>query len=57
MYSSFREADLRAEQLGKKIIKLEQELGIWDKKNADLQEKYDKAKGEMDELEGNLEDI
>ncbi|KAI8647605.1 hypothetical protein BD408DRAFT_408210 [Parasitella parasitica] len=47
---SFREADLQAEQLTKKAVKLEQEIAVWDKKNADMQEKYEKTKAEMDEL-------
>jgi tropomyosin len=57
MYCSFREADLRAEQLGKKAVKLELELKAWDKKNGELEEKYLKAKGEMEELEGQLDGI
>ncbi|SAM04937.1 hypothetical protein [Absidia glauca] len=54
---NFREADLRAEQLGKKAIKLQQELKTWEKKNSDLEEKYLAAKNEMDELEGQLDGV
>lgn len=54
---SFREADLRAEQLGKKAIKLEQELKTWDKKNGELEEKYLAVKAEMDELESQLDGV
>lgn len=57
MPCSFREADLRAEQLGKKAIKLQQELKTWEKKNSDLEEKYLAAKNEMDELEGQLDGV
>ena len=52
---SFREADLRAEQLSKKAVKIEQEIATWDKKNAELEAKYQAAKSEMDELEGQMD--
>ncbi|KAF1797979.1 hypothetical protein V8B55DRAFT_1550427 [Mucor lusitanicus] len=55
--SDFREADLRAEQLGKKAVKIEQEIAIWDKKNAELEAKYQAAKAEMDELDGQMEGV
>lgn len=55
--SSFREADLRAEQLEKKAVKIQQEIAIWDKKNAELETKYQAAKAEMDELEGQMEGV
>ncbi|KAI9485662.1 MAG: hypothetical protein EXX96DRAFT_613529 [Benjaminiella poitrasii] len=55
--SDFREADLRAEQLNKKAIKLQQEIAGWNKKNADLEAKYQAAKAEMDELEGQMEGV
>lgn len=54
---SFREADLRAEQLEKKAVKIQQEIAVWDKKNADLEEKYKAAKAEMDELEGQMDGV
>ncbi|KAI8332195.1 hypothetical protein BC941DRAFT_436888 [Chlamydoabsidia padenii] len=54
---NFREADLRAEQLGKKAVKLEQELKTWEKKNNELEEKYLAAKAEMDELESQLDGV
>ncbi|KAI8357838.1 hypothetical protein EDC96DRAFT_545733 [Choanephora cucurbitarum] len=53
--SDFREADLRAEQLSKKAVKIEQEIATWDKKNAELEAKYQAAKSEMDELEGQMD--
>ncbi|KAI9364055.1 hypothetical protein BD770DRAFT_433569 [Pilaira anomala] len=55
--TDFREADLRAEQLGKKAVKIQQEISVWDKKNADLEAKYKEAKAEMDELEGQMEGV
>ncbi|GAN01652.1 tpm2p [Mucor ambiguus] len=55
--TDFREADLRAEQLGKKAVKIEQEIAIWDKKNAELEAKYQAAKAEMDELDGQMEGV
>ncbi|KAK4517945.1 Ceramide glucosyltransferase [Mucor velutinosus] len=55
--ADFREADLRAEQLGKKAVKIEQEIAIWDKKNADLEAKYQAAKAEMEELDGQMEGV
>lgn len=48
--ASFREADLRAEQLEKKAVKLQQEIKVWDKKNAELQDKLDAANKEMKDL-------
>lgn len=57
LHFSFREADLRAEQLGKKAVKIEQEIATWDKKNADLEAKYQAAKAEMDELDGQMEGV
>lgn len=55
--NSFRDADLRAEQLGKKAVKIQQEIAVWDKKNAELETKYQEAKAEMDELEGQMEGV
>lgn len=54
---SFRESDLRAEQLGKKAIKLEQEKQEWEKKNADLEAKHQAVKAELDEMERQLEGV
>lgn len=48
---------MRAEQLGKKAVKIEQEIAVWDKKNADLEAKYQAAKAEMDELDGQMEGV
>ena len=56
-FNSFRESDLRAEQLGKKAIKLQQEVKDWDKKNDDLEAKHKGVKDELDEMERQLEGV
>ncbi|KAI8988950.1 hypothetical protein BDB01DRAFT_783750 [Pilobolus umbonatus] len=55
--TDYREADLRAEQLGKKAVKVQQEIEAWNKKNAELEAKYKAAKEEMDELEGQMDGV
>ncbi|KAI9314313.1 hypothetical protein BX666DRAFT_1862927 [Dichotomocladium elegans] len=54
---NFRESDLRAEQLGKKAIKLEQEVKGWDKKIEELKAKRDGVQAELDEMEKQLEGV
>lgn len=54
---SFRDADLRAEQLEKKAVKIQQEISVWDKKHADLEAKYQAARAELDELEGQMDGV
>lgn len=54
---SFREADLRAEQLGKKAVRLQQEVKEWDTKNKDLEAKHQGVKDELDEMERQLEGV
>lgn len=54
---SFREADLRAEQLEKKEIKLKQEVKEWEKKNAAIEAKHKEVRDELDEMESQLEGV
>lgn len=54
---SYREADLRAEQLEKKEIKLKQEVQEWEKKNAQIEAKHKEVRDELDGLESQLEGV
>ena len=57
VFSSFREADLRAEQFEKKSNNLQQELENMEAKHEEMNQKYQAAKAEMDDLERQLEGV
>lgn len=52
-----KEADLNSEQMGRRIVALEEERDEWEKKCEEFQSKYEEAQKELDEIANSLENL